>query len=721
MNKVIVEENKLKNQNDEIKNVIKDSEDMVGDKTVSEGIFHKIFRGYIPLDLLSSLRDELEEKQNQRINAYCDLIKIALRKSITSLDYLIKGYGTNLNEIKFKQTAFYEYNEYKSEIEQDNLSTDKLLSNPYLALKELLNELNILPDILSEPILNPFQIDQEAYIPTNILERMSKIGLFKLKIPQKYGGLGFSQKQYDLVLRTMAHCSGTLLAVVSAHSTIGSAPLLMYGDEIQKSKYLNDVACGNYLVAFGLTEPASGTDAIGKMKCFAKLSEDGKNWIVNGEKIYITNIHRAGLMYMMARTDMNDGIPLDKMKPTVFIVELPFRINDSVDDINRKRQELVSDGMRMSSPLDLMMIRGSNQAHITFENFKIPVNNVLGDVQGGAKVIFNGLNKGRAGFGASSAEAARFVFETALHRAAKREMFKAFGGKQTDLPQVKKYISRMAVASSALRVVSDMTTNLIQEYSDNMNIIAECAAIKILATEGSWDVANYAMRLWGGTGTMRGHSGCMELNFRDAWIGIIVEGVNEAMKQLVTGVGVQGVKDDSDTISRHLFSILKPLIGSSKHKKQDDQSSKKKKKFQPDFVKLFIPAVIRLMSGMLHFEKGNLSLKDAFWLQFHSKLLSLKTAMLGLKYGNNMVIRQLELIKMSDIAMDLYSLSAVFIKLEKEKISKKINLAEQVALERFVKLTKVRVKTALKELTINNSEDNADINVADVWIKELGF
>src|SRR3989338_10080208 len=273
-------------------------------------------------------------------------------------------------------------------------------------------------------------------------------------------------------------------------------------------------------------------------------------------------------MYMMAKTDLNQGLDVEAMKPTVFIVELPFRITDSKEEINKKREELAKIGMRMSLPLDLMMIRGSNQAHITFENFKIPVNQVLGEVEGGAKVIFNCLNKGRAGFGASSAEAARVIFEAALQHSVKREMFKAFGGKQSDLPQVKKYISHMAVTVSSLRVISDMTTALIQEHSESMNIIAECAAIKVLATEGSWDVATHSMRLWGGTGTMRGHNGGMELSFRDAWIGIIVEGVNEAMKQLVTGVGVQGVKNDADMIGRHFFALVKPFISLGKSKKE---------------------------------------------------------------------------------------------------------------------------------------------------------
>ncbi len=705
MTKAMIEENPI-NKKDEIKKVISESTDMVGDKSSSEGIFHKIFRGYIPLNMLSELN--FEPKNKEKIEAYCHLINIVLRKSLSSLDYLIKGYGTSPEDIKNKRTAYEEYEEEKNKINDFEKEAKTTLDNPYPALKSWLSELNISKNDLACGIVNSFEIDQEGYIPTNVLASLSKIGLFRLKVPKEYGGLGFSQKEYDLVLRTLARISGTLLAVISAHNTIGSAPLMMYGLDEQKKHYLNEVSEGKYLVAFGLTEPASGTDAVGKMKCTAKLSTDKKHWVVNGEKVYITNIHRAGVMYLMAKTDLGQNIELERMKPTVFIVELPFRITDSMEDIKRKIKELEKAGMRMSMPLDLMMIRGSNQSHITFENFMIPVNQVLGGVEGGSKVIFNGLNKGRAGFGASSAEAARYIFESALHRTITREMFKAFGGRQSDLPQVKKYLSRMAVTSCALRAVSDMTTAIIEKHGDDMNIIAECAAIKILATEGSWDTATYAMRLWGGTGTMRGHSGNMELAFRDTWIGIIVEGVNEAMKQLVTGVGVQGVKDDSDMIVRHFLFLIKPFLPGKK------DETKKKKKFTFDLFGLLIPAKLRLIAGMLRFESGNLSFGDAMWLQFHTKLLSLKTAILGIKYGNNMVVRQLELIRMSDIAMDLYSIAAVLINLNRNIT---LSDAEKISLKRFVQITKKRIKENLKELKIRNKNDYEDIKVADSWIK----
>lgn len=710
MNTSVGLEKKITKEN--IKDVLDESKDMVGEKNQSEGFFQEIFRGYIPLNKFSNLKTEFEGDQKEKIEAYCLLVTLALRRSTKILESLTDGYGISFEELKYTETAKSEYENEKNKLVQLENYLEEVFDKPSKWFKYWIDELKISKDKLNQSLLNPFEIDKNAYVSPEVLKRMSEVGLFKLKIPQKHGGLGFTQKEYDYVLRTLAHISGTLLALVSAHSTIGSAPLMLYGTEEQKEKYLKEASQGEFLVAFGLTEPTSGTDAVGKMKCVAKLSEDGKDWVINGEKIYITNIHRSGLMYMMAKTDLGEGLSIERMKPTVFIVELPFRLTDTIEDINAKREILKEKGMRMSKPLDLMMIRGSNQSYITFENFKVPKDQVLGGVEGGSKVIFNGLNKGRAGFGASSAEAARFIFQNALERAVHREMFKAFGGKQSDLPIVKKYISEMAVTVASLKAISDFTTALIEEFGHEMNIIAECAAVKILATEGNWNVSNYAMRLWGGTGTMKGHAGGMELNFRDAWIGIVVEGVNEAMKQLVTGVGVQGVKNDSDIIGRHFFHLLKPFMP----KKKNVDTRKKKKEFKFDLFGALIPAKFRLALGLLRFESGNLNFSDALWLQIHAKILSLKTAVLGLKYGNNMVVKQIELIRMSHIAMDLYSLTAVFHKIK--NYERELPKSELIALKRFVDITKKKIKNNLSELTVNNSDDIADTNVADLWIGE---
>ena len=206
MNSVSLEQN-TSTKKEEINKMLQESQDMVGEKTIQEGVFQKIFRGYIPLDFLSLLNTVMNPEEKTKIDAYCLLLKIALRRNEKTLDYLLKGYGTDMDEIQFKETAYSEYKEEKEKLKNYEIFTEKTLKAPDLALAFWLGELKITPDTLSPALLNPFQIDQDAYVPEIVLNRMSQIGLFKMKVPKKYGGLGFSQKQYDLVLRTLAHIS----------------------------------------------------------------------------------------------------------------------------------------------------------------------------------------------------------------------------------------------------------------------------------------------------------------------------------------------------------------------------------------------------------------------------------------------------------------------------------------------------------------------------------
>ena len=154
MSQTIVEKSSF-DQKSEIKDVLKDSQDMVGEKTASEGIFQKIFRGYIPLDLLSGLRLELQGEEKTKIDAYCQLIQIAFRRNMSTLDYLVKGYGTTHEDIKFKQTAFLEYEEERNKIQENEKKAKNLLDAPYSSLKNWITELKITPVELSTAIVNP--------------------------------------------------------------------------------------------------------------------------------------------------------------------------------------------------------------------------------------------------------------------------------------------------------------------------------------------------------------------------------------------------------------------------------------------------------------------------------------------------------------------------------------------------------------------------------------
>ena len=633
--------NQSADQAAQVKTAMKKSGGMLGDRSQTLGIFQRMISyAHMPLnDMIAAAEDKLTPEQEIAVQGYVDLITSGMRISEGTLRNWLQGYGATPEDAPpiLKDEFDYESRLWKGR----EAAHQSILQNSSDPTKDWMSRLGTTFEMLQTAIINPFQIDIDAYVPPEVLSRMKDLGLFKLKIPTQYGGLGLHQKEYDKVLRAIVSTtfSGTIGGIISAHSTIGSMPLTKYGTEEQKTKYLTEIAKGEGLCAFGLTEPESGTDAIDNAETTAK-QDSNDDWILNGRKMYITNTHRSNLMYVMAKVDDGTG----DLKPTVFIVELPFKITDSKEDINRKREELKSIGLHISNPLELMMIRGSNQAYIEFHDFKIPKGNILGKVGDGTKVIFNSLNEGRAGFGSFCAEAARQAFKLSLSEAVQRRRFDLFGGTLADLPNIKGYLSKMAVRTEALNATAELTTALIDKYP-NMNIIAEAAAMKAFATEEGWSTAQTVSRIFGGMGTMKGFP--VELMMRDLWIPLIVEGVNEALKQHMVGVSAKPALRDSATIG----------------------------------------GKFRLIKSRFHYEKGDLNLSDAFWLQRATKRLSFGALWLGMKNKEKTMLKQHELIGIADRAIDLYAAASVLIKLRDSSLPEK----QRFALQQFV--NNVRSKT----------------------------
>ncbi len=592
--------------------------------------------GVLRLNTLAAAYDNnLSPKRQAEINAYNALVTGGMRQSSTVIPSWLKGLGSTPDDIPPNLAREYEYN-LAGWAAAESAATTRL-QNPDSEVKAWMDELNIDFSNLEKALVNPFQIDEEMYVRPELYQRLVDLGLNRLKIPKQFGGMGFNQREYDAILRTLIHTySGTIAGIVSAHSTLGSKPFEYYGDFDQKRYYLPKIAKGEGLVSFALTERGSGTDAINNSGVIAK--KVGDKYILNSptsanSKIFITNTHKSSVMLIFAKID-DEG---PELKPTVFIKELPFRLTDTEEETERKRQELKKEGLYISKPLELSGIRGSNQAYIEFHDVEISavnergIKNTLGDIGEGTKVIFNSLNAGRAGFGAFCAEAAKEAFNMAVLEAIQRQRFDEHGGRLADLPQVKSYISEMAVRTEALDASVELTSKLIDTYP-KMNIIAECAAIKALATEEAEDVTKIAARMFGGQSLMKGCP--IELMKRDMWVPIIVEGVNEALKQHMVGVGVK--------------PLLKGGANPWTHLKRE--------------------------STMFKYESGGLSYPSMIWLQNKTKSLSMRIKTMGLTdmvTGKKTMLKQKELIAFADEVIDLYQTSAVMLKLrdlrQKEK------------------------------------------------------
>lgn len=605
--------------------------------------------GVLRLDLLEEASEnKLNPEELRRIVAYTNLVNDSLRLNDSVVSSWLEGYGATPHDIAPNLKKEYEYNLARWTL--TNNAAIARLQDPSADVKVWMDKLNLKFENLKEELLNPFQIDEEIYVEPELLLRMRDLGLFKLKIPKKFGGLGFNQREYDKVVRTVIHTySGTIAGKVSAHSTLGSKPFEYYGDFNQLQYYFPKIVRGDGLVSFALTERGSGTDAINNSATIAKKEmKDGKAvYKLNGSKIYITNTHRSCIMLIFAKVD--DGG--SELKPTVFIKELPFRLTDTAGEIDAKRKELEKEGLYISRPLKLSGIRGSNQAYIEFHDFVIPevnehgVRNILGEVGEGTKVIFNSLNAGRAGFGSFCAEGAKGAFQMAVLEAIQRRRFDEHGGRLADLPPMKRYISEMAIRTEALDATVDLTTKLIDTFP-HMNIIAECAAIKALATEEAWKVSTMAARMFGGQGLQKGYP--IELLMRDMWVPLIVEGVNEAMKEHMIGVGAKPA----------LKAATSPISG------------------------------IGLLTSRLRYKSGGLSLSDMLWLQRKTKSFSARALALGLLNGNKTVLRKNELLALAEEGIEIYESAAVLLKLQDKDLPEH----RRLALEQFIKNVKRRAR-----------------------------
>lgn len=670
----------------------------------NELVFEDNFYGFMPLNKLSATQTELAPGPKAQAEAYADLLAYALRP--VTMDK------------KTEQTL-----------------RDKL-DHPTDTLAGIMRKFGVSADDFRTPIIDPHRIDVENDVPQEVLARMGKLGLFALKIPKEYGGLGMCQKGYSTMLAQFAKLtnSPTLTSILSAHSTIGSAPLKLFGTDAQKHKYFPMIAQGNFLVAFGLTEPRAGTDVQG-LETTASQQPDG-SWKLNGQKIFITNTINAGLAYFVTGHTINkEGKDIG---PTTFIVELPFKVNESREEKERKIHELSKQGMNILpvsgwNGLRLMVINGSNQTHILFKDFKVPAGNILGVAGDGLMVPFQGLTTGRAGFGPMLAESTRwFAMQSAAHlndrlmTSMKRKMKKDPVAKAQLGPRVKEKAPlgemeypRTRLGDSVTKAatdlaVSELVAGLIDENPD-MGVAGLSAAVKVMSSYDNWENAMTAMELHGGAGLIKGAPNQVERNFRDAWIPLIVEGVNPAMLQFMVAMGAlpvrramtAGLPEASNRLKNWFTNVSEELSLLAKGKFSEAwQHHKNTSLFTvPEYGKM-LKAQGRFLASQFNFERGALPLGEALWIQMHTREMALRFITLGLVRGNKAILFQNDTIRAAKVMMEILRVTAANIKLAKadEKLAKTgqdpLTRTERAALKTGIMEAKMRVNEEIQYLRL---------------------
>nr|DBA18725.1 TPA: hypothetical protein GDO54_016939 [Pyxicephalus adspersus] len=356
-------------------------------------------------------------------------------------------------------------------------------------------------------------IDQNAKIPPETLKGLKELGLFGMQIPEEYGGLGLSNTMYAR-LGEMTSLDGSIAVTLAAHQAIGLKGILIAGNDEQKGKYLPKLASGEHIAAFCLTEPGSGSDAA-SIKSRATLSADGKHYILNGSKIWISNGGLADIFTVFARTDVVDKDGVTKDKITAFIVERAFG------------------GVTHGKPEDKLGIRGSNTCELHFENTKIPVENVIGEVGGGFKVAMNILNSGRFSMGRASAGMIKKLIEMTADYACTR---KQFNKKLSDFELIQDKFALMAQKVYVMESMAYLTAGMMDKPG-LPDCSVEAAMVKVFSSEGAWECVSEALQILGGLGYMKDYP--YERYLRDSRILLIFEGTNEILRMYIALTGMQ--------------------------------------------------------------------------------------------------------------------------------------------------------------------------------------
>lgn len=359
-------------------------------------------------------------------------------------------------------------------------------------------------------------IDRNAEIPARVIEGLGKLGVLGMTVPQDHGGKGFSQLANTKIMEVIGgHCASTSV-FVNAHHSIGIRALLLYGTEEQKRRWLPKMVTGEHLAAFALTEPEAGSDA-SNVQTTATPTADGRAYVINGTKRWITNGGVAQVLTVMARTP---GIGKNKKKEiTAFLVtpDMPgFRVLE-------KRMEKCG-------------IRGTATGRLAFENVQVPAENILGELGKGLKIALHVLDFGRTTFGASCTGAARTCLEAACRRAKQRVQFDQ---PLADFELVKKKIAWMAAHLFAMEATTTECASFIDRgFEDYM---LETAMLKVWSTEALWQIVNDTIQIWGGKAFFTDEP--YERMMRDARLNQIGEGANDVLRCFIAMVGIKPVAD----------------------------------------------------------------------------------------------------------------------------------------------------------------------------------
>ena len=351
------------------------------------------------------------------------------------------------------------------------------------------------------------EVDETEIFPRGTVEKMAKLGFLGIPVPKQYGGQGCDILTYAMCVEELSKVCGTTGVIVSAHTSLCCDPILTYGTEEQKQKYLVPLAKGEKLGAFGLTEPDAGTDAQGQQ---TKAVLDGDEYVLNGSKIFITNGKEADIYIIFAITGVDvDAKGRSKKRISAFIVEKG------------------TPGFTFGTKEKKMGIRGSSTYELIFTDCRIPKENMLGQEGKGFGIAMHTLDGGRIGIAAQALGLAEGALETTISYVQERKQFgRPIGAFQNTQFQ----LADMATKTQAAQL---MVYKAARAKDTQKVYSVEAAMAKLYAAEVAMEVTTKAVQLHGGYGYTREYD--VERMMRDAKITEIYEGTSEVQRMVISG------------------------------------------------------------------------------------------------------------------------------------------------------------------------------------------
>jgi alkylation response protein AidB-like acyl-CoA dehydrogenase len=394
-----------------------------------------------------------------------------------------------------------------------------------------------------EPSL-PDILEHKPGVAVSILRKAAEIGLTAIVIPEKFGGLEMDLISAMVVAEQMSH-DGSYSGWHGAHTGIGTLPILYFGTEEQKQRYLPRLAKAELVAAYALTEPHAGSDALAA-KTRADLSPDGKSYILNGQKMWITNGGAADLFTVFAKVGGE--------KFTAFLVERAYP------------------GVSSGHEEKKMGIKGSSTTAVYFENVQVPVENVLGEIGRGHIIAFNILNIGRLKLGPFAVGGSKNILAVCLKYAKER---KAFGSTISQFGMIQHKLAEMAIRIYAAESMTYRVTGQIESRLEGFSwsqpnasetmlkaveeYAAECSMIKVYASEVLDYVVDEGVQIHGGYGYHQDYA--VERAYRDSRINRIFEGTNEINRMLVTGMLLKRAARGQLGLAKAAQAVLAEVLG----------------------------------------------------------------------------------------------------------------------------------------------------------------